>query len=208
MMPGKTEPSTGIAVIILAAGASRRMGRPKQLIELEGETMLRRCLRLAADVSRKVYVVLGAHAERIRRKVHLGQATVVVNEDWDSGMAGSVRAGLNAALEDDPALQGALFLVVDQPLLDRKVLAGMLRLFEKSKTPVIVAADYGDRLGVPALFSKDHFGQLLALAGDTGARQILLRNADTVQRVRFEKGSIDLDTPEDLEGFLGTRGNS
>lgn len=189
-----------IAVILLAAGASRRMGRAKQLLEYRGEPMIVRLARLALGLpTRPVVVVLGAAAERITAAADLGpEVEMVFNPDWEAGMSTSVRAGLRRALDLDPALDAALFLVVDQPFVDAALLQRLLDTFRAGKAP-IVAARYGDRPGVPALFDRALFPELERLLGDRGARPLFEKYRASLHTVAFPRGRFDLDTPEDYE---------
>ena len=193
-----SEPPERIAVILLAAGASRRMGRPKQLLKFRGEAMIERLTRLACALpARPVVLVLGARAARITDEVTFhSEAELVVNPDWKAGMSTSVRAGLRRALAIDPDLGGALFMVVDQPFVDEVLLRRLLDGYRRTHAP-IVAARYDDRPGVPALFDRTLFPELEALVGDRGARPLFDRHRTTLQTVPFPRGRFDLDTPED-----------
>lgn len=189
-----------IAVILLAAGASRRMGRPKQLLKYRGEAMIERLARLACALpARPVLLVLGARAAQITREATLDpEAELVVNPDWKAGMSTSVRAGLRRALAIDPGLSAALFMVVDQPFVDETLLRRLLNRYRRTGAP-IVAARYGDRPGVPALFDRALFPELEALIGDRGARPLFDKYQTALQTVPFPRGRFDLDTPEDYE---------
>ncbi len=205
-MGASSPPDPRLAIIILGAGASRRMGSPKQLLRIDGETLLQRSLRLAAEVGDHVFLVVGAEAEDLLSRVELLGARVVHNPDWQAGMSTSVRAGLQAALAWPEEFDAALFLVVDQPLLHAGLLREMIRQHQQDDAR-IVAADYGDRLGVPVLFDRAYFPQLLELEGDRGARSLLRKQRNSVARVPFPGGATDLDTPQDLERFRRNHGN-
>jgi molybdenum cofactor cytidylyltransferase len=186
------------AAILLAAGASTRLGQPKQLVQIEGETLLRRTTRLAIESAcSPVFVVLGGNAASFLPEIRDLRATVLLNNEWRSGMASSLKLGINAALAANPQMRNILALVCDQPRLDPPLLQSLLAT-HRSVRNLISASQYGETLGVPAIFSRDVFPELLALTGDQGARKILLRHRENVAAVPFPGGDFDLDTPEDL----------
>jgi molybdenum cofactor cytidylyltransferase len=186
------------AAIVLAAGGSSRLGQPKQLIQIDGESLLRRTARLAGEAGcSPVFVVLGRDAKALSAEVTDLDATMVVNEEWQSGMASSLRTGLAAALNVNPEQENILVLVCDQPNLDSQVLVNLLNT-HSSRQPLITVSRYGETLGVPAVFRKELFSELLKLEGDQGARRILQRHREEAAVIPFPAGEIDLDTPEDL----------
>jgi molybdenum cofactor cytidylyltransferase len=189
------DPAEGLHAIILAAGASTRFGSPKQLARVAGEPLLHHALARATEVAgTAVLVVLGAHASELNRLIGRSQASIIVNRDWREGMASSIRAGI-ARLP--PGCSAALLMLVDQAAVtgeDLKRLVGAWR----RQPDYIAAARYGATSGVPAIFPRSTFSELLALRGDLGARQLLRRNPDRVVSVPMERAAIDIDTPEDL----------
>jgi molybdenum cofactor cytidylyltransferase len=191
---------TGIA--ILAAGASTRMGQPKQLLSFQGESLLRRCLRTAVGSPfHPVAVVLGANAALIEKELH-GLPTIIArNPDWPAGMGGSVATGLEVLLQTDPSLQAAFFLLADQPYLDAQLLLDMAAMLERKPGKLGVVASYGDTIGVPALFSKALFPELLALRGQQGAKSLIYLHKHKLLTLPFPKGQFDLDTPADWQAF-------
>jgi molybdenum cofactor cytidylyltransferase len=192
-----SEPSC--AAVILAAGASSRLGQAKQLLAIAGEPLLRRAVRIADEVGcQPIIVVLGFEADRMRSALADFRAIVAVNEDWRAGMGSSMRCGVETALQISPP-EAILLMVCDQIRLSADVLRQLLRLRDLANYP-ITAARYSGRLGVPAVFSSIFFPDLLAVSGDRGARGILERNAARVGAVDFLGGESDLDTPDDLEG--------
>ncbi len=171
--------------MILAAGASSRLGEPKQLAMLAGERLLERAVRVAKEAGcAPVVVVLGASAGRIEAECQLDAAKVIVNAAWASGMASSIRAGI-ASLDAD----GTILMTCDQPA----VTAEHLRRLMGADEPV--SSSYSGRRGVPAYFPRRWFCALLMLEGDAGARS-LLQAAPTVELAR---GEFDVDTQEALE---------
>jgi molybdenum cofactor cytidylyltransferase len=178
------------------------MGSPKQLLRIEGSTLVRRAAEIAlASRCQGVYVVVGAAAELVRREVQDLPLEVVENRCWERGMAGSIRAGIEAALAARPELDAAILAPVDQPRIHSALLDRLIEVFEGTEHGIVASA-YAGTVGAPALFARRHFGELTALSGDRGAKSVLLALRAEVVRVAFPEGSIDLDTPEDYQRFL------
>jgi molybdenum cofactor cytidylyltransferase len=185
-----------IAAIILAAGASRRLGQPKQLLMHGGQTLLGRAIRLASESGAgPVYAVLGAHSERINASIKSSVATIVVNNDWEQGIASSIYAGLRTL--DTQAL-GVLILSCDQPRLTAEHLRTLIEVFIAQPAPAIVASVYAGAHGVPAVFPRALFGDLLALKGDRGAHALMHHPPCPLIAVPFPGGEADIDEPGDL----------
>lgn len=183
---------SAIPAVILAAGASRRLGRPKQLVLLDGETLLRRAVRAALAGCAPVLVVVGSQAAEIEASLAGMPVRVVANPEWQEGMAASIRAGIRALPGDAPA---ALFLVCDQTAVDG-ALVGRLLAVRRAHPEAVVACAYGNARGTPSLFPARCFPQLLKLQGDRGARDLLA--GPDVLTVPFPEGVADVDTPADL----------
>ena len=198
---GATE---GIGVIILAAGASSRMGRPKQLLpSFDGQSLLRRAaVEAIRSGCRPVVVVTGAHADQSRREVADLSVHVIDNPQWASGMGSSLRVGLAALEALNDRANAALVTVCDQPFVAAPVLEALATAY-RSSGKGIVASEYGGTLGVPALFAREHFAELAELLGAVGAKQVIAAHASDVVRVPFPEGMIDIDTSEDYFGFSG-----
>jgi molybdenum cofactor cytidylyltransferase len=179
------------AAVILAAGASTRLGSPKQLATIGSETLLDRTIRIAKQACcDPVIVVLGANAEQIQATCNLTQTQLALNPEWAEGMGSSLRVGV-AHLQPD--LARLVVLTCDQPAVTADHLS---RLIQKSaESGSIVASSYGKKRGVPACFPAKSFPSLLQLGGDTGARALLV-SADTLD---LPAGELDVDTAELLE---------
>jgi molybdenum cofactor cytidylyltransferase len=191
-----------VAAIILAAGASSRLGRPKQLVEFRGETLVARAIRLALEAGAEpVIAVLGAEYETIRAAIASTRAQTIRNENWEQGIAGSVHAGLRVVAESAPDAAGAMILTCDQPRLTAEHLRALLVAFAALREPGIVASNYASVRGVPAIFPREVFPELYALEGDRGARALLARPSVPVVARDFDGGEIDIDTPTDLAGI-------
>jgi CTP:molybdopterin cytidylyltransferase MocA len=191
-----------VAAIVLAAGASRRLGQPKQLLMLGTETLLERVIRLANEAGAKpVIVVLGAHSEQICAAVALNQlnhAVPVLNSTWEQGMASSIHSALGALDACAPQAPGALILTCDQPRLTSAHLRALLQAFAAQPAPAIVASAYAGILGIPAVFPRQVFADLRALRGDKGARALLMQPPCSMISLLFPGGEIDIDEPADL----------
>ncbi len=187
-----------LPTIVLAGGASRRLGQAKQLVRVGGETLLERAVRVAVEArTGKIVVVLGAEWERIAGETKLGGCVALVNTNWEQGISTSIRCGLAAVERMYPEADGVVLLVADQPRLTSAHLRRLAEAFDAWDGRVAVASAYAGVAGIPAIFPAERFGELRALTGDQGARR-LLRDPDVVL-FPFEDGAFDVDTPEDLE---------
>ena len=196
-----------LGIILLAAGASQRMGRAKQLLPIDGEPLIVRTINtLLALPDAELLVVLGAHAEQIRPVIQDLPVQSIVNSNWSEGMGTSLASGVRFFQQKPPVVEAIMVTVVDQPFLQTAFLTELLQQFKTGEHPV-AAAVYQDALGVPAIFSSDFFDFLIQSSGDKGARRWLMQHADKVRRVPFEKGEFDLDTPEQYRAFLKERGS-
>ena len=184
-----------MAAVVLAAGESTRMGRVKQLIEYDGEPLVRRATRSALEAGAKpVAVVLGANASLIAPALaDLQDVISVTNDRWQEGQASSLVAGLRAA----PAnADGVLVTLSDQPLVDAAALRLLIAAFVDGSR--IVAASYEGIIGVPAVFGTEYLDQLLELTGDRGAGQWLRARRAEVRTVSIAAASVDIDTLDDV----------
>ena len=170
-------------IIILAAGSSSRMGKPKQLLAFEGTTLLNRVMSLACQSSdNPVIVVLGANADVIKENLTVSRAEVIVNEGWEEGMASSLRKGLAVMNEKHPEVDGVLILVGDQPYLNNQHIEQLLEAQNKSGLP-IAACSYAGIMGTPALFYKTIFPELMLLEGDIGAKKIIEKRTQNIPKM-------------------------
>jgi molybdenum cofactor cytidylyltransferase len=198
-----------VGVVVLAAGASRRMGEPKQLLRYGGESLLRRAVQAAlGSRCRPVVVVLGAHAEVLRGEA--AGAQVVVNEEWAEGMSSSIRCGLRALDAATPVLADAAILTLcDQPFVTSEVIDRLVAAYEE-KRPALVASRYESggeaTTGVPALFSRELFAELMELRGAEGAKRVITRHASEATHVSVPEASFDVDTPEDYRSLTARGG--
>jgi molybdenum cofactor cytidylyltransferase len=192
-----------IGIIILAAGASQRMGRPKQTLALDaGKSMLQTTVETAlATKLRPVIVVVGANKAEVVPELAGYPVTIVDNAFWQEGMATSIKVGLAGLYMTEPKLDGVLMLVCDQPYLTTALLEQMVATFQESGKKA-VACRYKKQWGVPVLIGRELLAELTQLTGDHGAKPLLEKHRLEVAFVAFDQGVIDLDTPEDYEAFL------
>jgi molybdenum cofactor cytidylyltransferase len=182
-------------VVVLAAGASRRLGQPKQLVKLGSRPLLHRVVASAVSLAgHAVTVILGAHASELSGLLAHSPASVVVNRDWEEGISSSIRRGLSAL---PPGCEAVLLLLGDQVGVTADDLRRLASAWN-GEPSVIAASMYDQHLGVPAIFPHIFFNELAELRGDEGARKIIERNQYRVSRVPMPNAAIDLDTPDDL----------
>jgi len=185
-----------IAAIVLAGGASTRMGRPKQLLPFAGGTVLSTVVdRILASSVDRVVIVLGHEADALRRAAGLSpdpRVAVVVNPEWAEGMASSLRRGVAACADAD----AVVIALGDQPGIEPE---GVVRLVEvfRAGAPLAVTV-HGDERGHPVLFARSLFPDLLALRGDVGAREVVTGHWAEAAKVAGSR-LPDIDTPEDYE---------
>jgi CTP:molybdopterin cytidylyltransferase MocA len=197
--PGPTGETLRVAAVVLAAGASRRLGRSKQLVEIDGRPLVRRIAEAAlAAGCAPLAVVLGAEADAVSRALGGLAAVLVRNEGFEEGLASSIRVGVAAARDATPRCDGALLLLVDQPRVDASVLRRLLARFGEGRGKRIAVCAYGGGVGVPAVFPRGRFDALAALRGDRGAKGLLESERERLLEVPFPGGALDLDTPDDL----------
>jgi molybdenum cofactor cytidylyltransferase len=185
----------GVHAVILAAGPSTRFGSPKQLVRLAGAPVLHQAIANAALVAgHSVTVVLGAHARDIGPALRQSAVAVVVNRDWEEGIASSIRTAVHAA---PSGCEGLMLVLADQVAVTGDDLKRLYAAWRRH--PVLIAAAlYGGAPGLPAIFPRWAFPDLLQVRGDRDPRLVIRRNVDRVVRVPMQNAGIDLDTPEDL----------
>jgi molybdenum cofactor cytidylyltransferase len=180
-------------IVILAAGASTRLGRPKQLLPWRGKTLLQHAVETALTITTNPVVVTGCNADQLAAGVDHTQVHLVFNPEWEQGIASSIRCGLQALLDRTPPPDQVIFMVCDQPFVSPGLLLDLINERQKSHRSII-ASSYAGTLGIPALFDKTHFPQLLDLQGDTGAKTVIQGFPGEVAFVEFKEGEFDIDT--------------
>lgn len=190
-----------IGAILLAAGGSSRLGRPKQLLEFQGKTLLRHAAEtLVKSNCDPIVVVLGAETVGSRAELSGLDVSICINDNWQTGMSSSIRSGISDLLKLEPDLDAVMITLCDQPKVTADKINLFVNAFLDGRGP-IVAAQYGETLGVPALFSRDLFAELLELDGDKGARD-LIRKGTYVASIDLDEAAFDIDTITDAEGLI------
>lgn len=190
------------AILIIAAGQSKRLGQPKQLLTFEGESLINRLVKELKHVTAApITLVLGAYKERIESQLHDSTFDLVYNDSWEEGMASSIRVGVSYIIKKNALIDGIMILVCDQPYLSYNHIQSLFTLQHQTGKP-IVASSYNNIIGTPVLFHKRMFPHLLALQGEMGAKKIINEYPDDIAILPFEKGSIDIDTIEDYHNLV------
>jgi molybdenum cofactor cytidylyltransferase len=191
------------SIIILAAGASSRMGMPKQLLMVEGKTLIRRIAEVAMDTpSHPIVVVLGANRTVIRKELDKMPITVIDNPQWENGMSSSIKMGLVGAYMTQKEIDAVIFLTVDMPFVTAELINEMIKKATENPDSEIVACKYDKKIGIPVLFKRSLFNDLLELKGDEGAKKLVLKNKALTAFIDFPEGKFDLDTIEEYWNFV------
>jgi molybdenum cofactor cytidylyltransferase len=188
-----------VGAVVLAAGGSTRFGKPKQFALFEGETFVRRIVRAAIEAGcAPVVVVTGEDSVQITSELTRFTVTIAMNPGWSSGVGSSIRVGVQRAMDLVADLDASLLLSCDQPFVTAAVLAQLIQLRLTSGKPIVASA-YATTLGIPALFDRSCFPDLLRLKEDSGAKKIILARPHDVVSFDFPAGEIDIDTVADYK---------
>jgi molybdenum cofactor cytidylyltransferase len=191
-----------IAILLLAAGSSSRLGRSKQLVSIKGQPLLLKSMNAAIESGiENIIVVLGANEQEHYQVIKDAGVQVVVNTAWKKGMGNSLKVGLSYLLQQTPKAEAVITMVCDQPLINSDQLLKLIFEYESSES-TIVASFYQGVAGVPVLFDRTLFSELLLLPDDAGAKKIIQQHPHLVKTVPFPGGEIDIDTEDDLRKFL------
>lgn len=189
-------------ILILAAGASSRMGRPKQLLEFEGETLLTLVAKMAYNSKLSpTVVVLGANEKLIKNSLNIPQLIIVTNENWREGIASSIVKGITFIKEKYPEVDGIIIAVGDQPHISVDQFYQLLEA-QNTTSLSIAACSYAGVIGTPALFHQSIFPELMNLKGDVGAKKIIENRIKEVVTINFDQGIIDIDTEKEYQDLL------
>ncbi len=183
-------------IILLAAGSSSRLGRPKQLVDWRGRPLVRHMASVAVEASLgTVTVVLGANDGRCREALEGLPVSIIHHSGWASGMGGSIAAGMLSLVVE--STRGVIVMPCDQPFVDTGLLRSLDALSEGKR---IVGCRYGGQQGPPVFFPPEHYNRLLALDGEGGAKSVI-RDAEDVMWIDAPEAGVDIDTPEDLQAL-------
>jgi molybdenum cofactor cytidylyltransferase len=186
----------------LAAGSSSRMGSIKQLLSINGKTLLQHTLDLSTKIkSKKTLCVLGAHAEEIMQKVDGKNIEFIINKNHKLGLSTSIISGIEYLQKEKIPFDGLFILLADQPAIKEDYYDEMMRLFSEKRTKII-ASNYGNTLGVPAIFPAVFTDDLLQIKGDKGAKEFLQKNKKSTLSPQTSVNLLDIDTPNDYKNFI------
>ena len=189
------------AILVMAAGASRRMGRPKQLLPFGSTTLLRHAVEVAlSSHASKVAVALGSGEEAMRKELTGMPIGIVTNPEWDRGMGTTIRAGVQA-IGMYPEVGALILTVADSPELSAETYNRIIAAHVASGLP-IVASEYAGTVGVPALFERQYFDSLIALPADHGCKALIMANSAKVIRMPCPEAAKDIDSPKDYEALM------
>jgi molybdenum cofactor cytidylyltransferase len=193
-------PQPQVGIVILAAGGSTKLGSPKQLVRFKGKTVFRRSVESAVACDpHGLIVVLGSRAEEISIEAEGLPVEIVINKGWEVGISSSIKAGLARLIESRPDIDAVIIMLSDQPFVDEKTIRSLSDTYGTSGKP-IVASEYNGVLGVPALFDRVMFDDLMALEGDAGARVIIRQTAsENIAPIPAPEAAFDIDTPQDRD---------
>lgn len=190
------------AIILLAAGPSSRLGKPKQLLIHHGKTMIENIISEAHEAGlQPVVVVTGAVSEVLSKLLENTNVEIVFNDQWPSGMASGIVAGLSRILAMNPKTEAAIIAVCDQPFVSAELFTQLIKI-KAEKSRGIIGCAYAGTVGTPVLFEKRYFKRLLLLKGNEGAKKLLMTYGSDLVSVPFDQGSIDIDTREDYDQLL------
>ena len=186
-----------ISAVVLSAGESSRMGRPKALLPIDGQTFIERIVAaLKQGGLERIIVVLGFNAEEMRQEINHLPVEIVMNPDYKLGQLSSLQTAIRY-LESDQNCDGMMVHLVDHPYIDPKLVREMLREFKKSPSLIVVPRHQGKR-GHPVIFSRALFAELLNAPMDEGAKAVV--NAHRVETLEIDTENVgitlDIDTPE------------
>lgn len=191
-----------VGAVLLAAGSSSRMGRPKQTLRFRGKSLLRSAALAALEAEcSPVIVVTGAYAEMSRAELDGLVVREVLNPRWETGMSSSIKAGVEGLVSAKPDAEAAVLLLCDQPHVTADIISSLVAAHRATGRP-LVASTYGGSFGAPALFSRTLFAELTRLEGTSGAKEVIKRHASEAHFLPFHDGDVDVDTPDDFSRLI------
>jgi molybdenum cofactor cytidylyltransferase len=194
------EINTQLGVVILAAGKASRMGEPKALLTYHGHSFLLNTYKLAQSVHPKgIITVLGHYFDQMSAHCDTHKIPFILNDAYENGMSSSIQCGLTYLLSHFPGVNMVLILLADQPKINEEHISALLHKVSTLKSLMVCTA-YSGTYGVPAVFKKEYFHELLALKGEKGAKDLIEKQViNNENTVLFEDGNMDIDTPEDYK---------
>lgn len=191
-----------VPIILLAAGASSRMGQPKQLLPWGEQTLIEHQIHTLLKTGNPVNVVLGSNSNLIIPVIEKFPVNIFINTDWESGMGSSISLGINRIIQKFPDANGVLITLLDQPLITTSYIDKMLGTFQPGSQQIIVSHSTSGWTGVPVLFDKCYFNELSELKNEDGAKKIANRHEENV--ILLDGGEImeDMDTMQTYRQLL------
>ncbi|CAM1342545.1 nucleotidyltransferase family protein [Tenacibaculum aestuarii] len=188
------------AILILAAGSASRMGKTKQLLPYKNTTLLEWTIEQAQkSVVKNVFCVLGANKDAIEKQLSTKTVEVIYNPNYKNGLSTSIVKGIEFLLNYN--FDSVLIMLADQPHVTSEYLNSLIEV-SKNNPSNIIASSYQGSVGVPTIFPKNYFNDLLDLKGDKGAKNFLLQQNNNVIKVNSTQNLLDIDTPEDYQHLL------
>ena len=191
-----------VDIIVLAAGSSKRMGSPKQLLKVGETTLLGTILKtVVQSKANNVTCVLGANASLITPSISKFEIEIVINPNYSNGLGTSISKGVSHLKDRD--IDGVIILLGDQPFISSNYINKLVTTFSEEPHHII-STKYANKNGVPALFPKKYFNQLLLLNKDKGAQDILNNSLDFIKTLELVPNLKDIDTPTDYQNLTKT----
>lgn len=200
-----------IPILLLAAGASSRMGQPKQLLPWGSQTLIEHQIQTLLQTGNPVNVVLGSNSNLIILVIEKYQINIFLNTNWESGMGSSISFGIGQIIQKFPDANGVLITLLDQPLITTSYIEKMLDAYQPRSRQILVSRSASGWTGVPVLFDQCYLKELTELSNDEGAKKITKRHEESV--ILFDGGEIldDMDTPiayqQLLEKYMNQTGS-
>jgi molybdenum cofactor cytidylyltransferase len=192
--------SSNIGLLIPAAGASKRMRSPKQLLKWGTSTLLGHTIETVRSLHGcKICVVLGSNYDIIKSEIDSYPIKILNNEEWESGLGRSIALGVQLLIDTHPIIEGILIILPDQPLIDVHYLRSMIESFKPEEHQIIATYYDNHKQGVPALFDKTYFEELTKLNDDKGAKEIIKKYSNHVVMLTAHGKISDIDTQQDYE---------
>ncbi|WP_299312053.1 nucleotidyltransferase family protein [uncultured Aquimarina sp.] len=186
----------------MAAGSSSRLGSPKQLLPWKNTSLIANEIEKSLKLKNlETLVVLGAHFEIILKEIKHFPVVILHNKNWELGMGASISFGIQQILKYKENFEGVLITLVDQPLIDEEHLNNLISKFNENQD-AIIATSMKDRIGVPAIFARHYFKELLLLKEDYGARQIIKKHESHIINIDGKDKTDDIDTKEQYKALL------
>ncbi|SFC45251.1 molybdenum cofactor cytidylyltransferase [Algibacter lectus] len=187
-----------IVTVVLAAGASTRMRSPKQLLNWGNSTLLEHTLNTVLELnSSEVVVVLGANFEIIQSEIYKYPVTVLNNISWKVGLGKSIAVAVEYIQKLNYKVDGVMIVLADQPLIDSRFLGELCNAFNPNNNQIITTSYKNGKRGVPVIFDKYYFEELMLLNDDDGAKTLLETYANSVNSLKPQFENLDIDSKED-----------